>query len=75
MSSNSSNGGGIGVIGLLGVFFVALKLTGVISWSWWLVLVPFWGGFALLILAFVVIVFIGKVDLRKRRKNAKKAAK
>jgi len=30
------------VIGLLGVLFVGLKLTGYIDWSWWLVTLPFW---------------------------------
>lgn len=30
------------VCGLLGVAFVVLKLCGVISWSWWWVLAPFW---------------------------------
>jgi len=49
MSTNgsSSNSGGIGILGLLGVCFVILKLTGYISWSWWWVTLPFWGGFAL----------------------------
>jgi hypothetical protein len=34
--------GGIGVCGALGVAFVVLKLCGVIGWSWWWVLAPFW---------------------------------
>lgn len=34
--------GGVGATGLLGVAFVVLKLCGVISWSWWWVLSPFW---------------------------------
>lgn len=53
-SSESSSSGGIGVIGLLGVLFVALKLCNVITWSWWWVTAPFWGGFVL----FIVAVFI-----------------
>ena len=36
--------GGIGVLGLLGVAFVVLKLTGTITWSWFWVTLPFWGG-------------------------------
>lgn len=32
---------------LLGVVFVALKLCGVIDWSWWFVTLPFWVGFAI----------------------------
>lgn len=27
---------------LLGLLFIALKLTGNITWSWWWVLSPFW---------------------------------
>jgi uncharacterized membrane protein YdbT with pleckstrin-like domain len=54
MSNNNTNSGGIGIFGLLGVLFVGLKLTGHIDWSWWLVTLPFWGGFALV----VVIIFI-----------------
>ena len=44
----------VGVIGLLGILFVALKLLGYITWSWWLVLLPFYGGLA-------VVTFIGLV--------------
>lgn len=36
----------IGFPGLLGLLFVALKLTGVIAWSWWWVTAPFWLPFA-----------------------------
>lgn len=44
MSNNSStaSSGGVSVFGLLGVAFIVLKLTHVISWSWWWVLAPFW---------------------------------
>lgn len=38
----------MGVLGLLGVVFVTLKLTGVIAWSWLWVTLPFWGGLAIL---------------------------
>ena len=44
----------IGLLGLMGVAFVILKLTGVIAWSWWWVTAPFWGGFALAFLLFLV---------------------
>jgi hypothetical protein len=45
----------ISVVGLLGVLFVALKLTGFISWSWWWVTAPFWGGLVL----FFALIFGG----------------
>ena len=56
MSNSESSSSGIGVFGLLGVVFVALKLTGYIDWSWWYVTLPFWGGSAFCIaLTFTVI--------------------
>lgn len=66
MSDNSSSSSsGIGVLGLLGVVFVALKLTGYIDWSWWWVTAPFWGGFVLAILFFVVVMgVIGWLNAR-----------
>ena len=42
----------------LGVLFVGLKLAGIIQWSWWLVLLPFYIGIvaalALIAVAFVL---------------------
>ena len=38
---------GIGLFGVLGIVFTVLKLVGMINWSWWLVLLPFYGGLAL----------------------------
>lgn len=49
-SSSSSSSGGIGFAGLLTVLFVALKLTGYITWSWWWVLSPLWIGLSLTVL-------------------------
>lgn len=40
--SKSAAGGGVGFGGLLTILFIALKLTGVIGWSWWWVLAPSW---------------------------------
>lgn len=59
MSKNSnSSSSGIGVLGLLGVTFVILKLCKVITWSWWWVTLPFWGGLALvLIILLVILIF------------------
>ncbi len=54
-NSSSSSSGGIGVLGLLGVVFVGLKLMHVISWSWWWVTAPFWGGFAIFAAVMLVV--------------------
>jgi len=61
MSNNTnSSSSGIGVIGLLGIVFVVLKLTGYISWSWWLITLPFYGGFVLIIPICVMIFIFSK---------------
>lgn len=60
MSGGYPNGSGAGgglVLGLLGLLFVALKLLGVISWSWWWVLCPFWGPVLLAIVIISAILF------------------
>ena len=54
---NSSN---ISVLNLLGVAFVVLKLTGYITWSWWWVTLPFWGGFVLVAALCIIVVLIDK---------------
>lgn len=54
----SQSQAGVTTLGLLGVMFVALKLTGVISWSWWWVTLPFWGG-AALILSIIILAGLG----------------
>ena len=41
MSENSASGG-VSILGLLGVLFVGLKLTGYVDWEWIWVLAPFW---------------------------------
>lgn len=65
-NSSSSASGGIGVLSLLGVLFVALKLTHVINWSWWWVTLPFWGGIALVLLVCLVIFVIAVIaEMRK----------
>ena len=50
-------GGGIGVMGILGCIFITLKLMGYITWSWWWVTAPFWGGFALFLIFFFIAIF------------------
>lgn len=51
-------GPSISISGLLGVAFIILKLCGVIAWSWWWVLAPFWIPVALLVLFFAGIILI-----------------
>lgn len=41
-NSTTTTNNGIGFFGLLTIVFIALKLIGKISWSWWWVLAPSW---------------------------------
>ena len=41
---------------VLFVVFLVLKLCGVIAWSWWLVTMPLWIGFAIVV---AVMIFGG----------------
>lgn len=72
-SGGNASGGGIGVVGLLFILFVALKLTHQIAWSWLWVTVPLWGGFALflafILFCLVMAVITGQAGeaLRKRK--------
>ena len=49
---------GIGLLGVLGIVFTVLKLVGVINWSWWLVLLPFYGGLAVLGIILIIIALV-----------------
>ena len=46
---------------LLGLLFIGLKLGGVITWPWWLVLLPIWGPLAVLLVAILVLLVIAAV--------------
>ena len=39
---------------ILFLVFLVLKLTNVISWSWWWVTAPLWAGFAISIIIFAI---------------------
>ena len=45
MSNNNSSSSGLGIFSVVGIVFIVLKCVGVIDWSWWWVLSPFWIGF------------------------------
>ena len=55
--NTSSSRGGIGFFGLLTIVLITLKLTHVISWSWWWVTCPIW------LLGIAVTVFVALAGL------------
>ena len=60
MSKNSSSSGGIGFLGLLQLALIVLKFCKVITWSWWLVLVPLWFVIAFWIGIIIFICWLNK---------------
>ena len=61
---------GASTLSLLGIVFVILKLTGSITWSWWWVTLPFWGGTVLLVaIAIIVLIILGIADLIKNKEE------
>ncbi|MEX3745494.1 MULTISPECIES: transmembrane Fragile-X-F protein [Lysinibacillus] len=62
----------MGVAEVLTIVLVVLKLTGVIAWSWWLVLLPAIISFSIYILIFVIkliTVIIAAVAVKKGDKG------
>ena len=57
-NKNSSSSSGVGFFGLMFLIFMTLKLTGYITWSWWWVTAPLWGGFAIILLIVLLVVII-----------------
>jgi hypothetical protein len=62
MKNQNTTKGGIGFTGLLTILFIALKLLGVITWSWWWVLSPLWISaiVGVILLAIVILVEVIK---------------
>lgn len=52
-------GGGIGFFGVLAILFIALKLIGIVSWSWVWVLAPIWIP-AIIAVVCIIIVLVSK---------------
>ena len=53
--SNNLSSNGIGLFSVIGIVFVILKLVHVINWNWWWITLPFWGGFAFVLLLIIAI--------------------
>lgn len=64
MANEKNVSGGIGFEGLLTIVFIVLKLTKVISWSWWWVTAPLWIPVAIFVVI-VIIVFLLNISVRR----------
>lgn len=54
---NSNSSSGMGILGVLQIVFLVLKLTGLITWSWLVVLIPLWVSLGILVI-FLICVFV-----------------
>lgn len=64
MGKNENSGkasGGIGFWGILQLILITLKLCKVITWSWWLVLIPFWVGLVITIAIIAIIIICARL--------------
>ena len=55
---NFSSRAGVGTVGVVQIVFIILKLLKVISWSWWVVLIPLWIDVVLSIIILIIFVNI-----------------
>ena len=55
MDNNSNSRTGIGFTGLLQLLFIALKLVGVINWSWLWVLSPTWISLVIVVICLIIM--------------------
>lgn len=68
---------GIGFFGILGLIFITLKILAidpVAGWSWWLVLMPLYGGLVLAMIIVAVILLATAIcdSSDRRRRNARR---
>jgi len=57
-NNKSTQSGGIGFCGLLTIVFIALKLCGVIKWSWLWVLAPIWIPLVLVVVILLIYLIV-----------------
>jgi hypothetical protein len=48
---------GTSLFSMLAILFIALKLLGIINWSWWYVTIPIWGP-TLVVIGITIIIFL-----------------
>lgn len=63
---NNSSSSGMGILGVLQIVFLVLKLTGLITWSWPVVLVPLWIGLGILVIFLIIALTVVLVSFKKK---------
>ena len=49
---------GLGILDVVLIVFIILKLTKVVSWSWWIVLIPLWIQLGILAIFGIIAIFM-----------------
>lgn len=62
MKEDSDFGNGMDLCSVLFIVFLVLKLTGLITWSWWWVTAPLWGPFVLLLVLGILAAICSLAD-------------
>lgn len=52
----------VGLLGMMFIVFLTLKLAEVITWSWWWVTAPLWGGFVAIGVLLVIALLIKIIE-------------
>lgn len=47
------------LLSMMLVVFIALKVAGVVTWAWWIVLAPLWGPLLCMLLLALIAVIVG----------------
>ena len=55
----------IGFFGILGLIFITLKLMAIIDWSWWLVLLPIYGGVAIWLVVVIATIVVLAISSKR----------
>ena len=57
-NNNRTSRGSVGFAGLLTILLIALKLCGIISWSWIWIFAPIWIHLGASVLAFIIVIVL-----------------
>ena len=69
--NENKTSGSMGISTVLFIVFLVLKLTGVISWSWWWVTAPLWIPTIFVVIIITIICIARKIIKKKEKeKNA-----
>ena len=56
----------IDFFGLLQIVFIVLKVTGLITWSWWMVFIPLWIELSIILIVLIIHAIIKKSERLRR---------